>query len=132
MMDRRARWPLCQALPECSSVVRNQQPRCCGACHRQTSANQHNEPESKYKCFANRFFDCGSGSLVETSRQLQTSEFDLVRLNLVECARREREVRQLGIQASTKGVHHHNSKDCHPKPKNNDCDEEPFPIGISH
>src|SRR5713226_8619676 len=76
-----------------------------------TCANQHNEPKSKYECFSNRFSDCGSGTWVETSRQLQAGEFDLARLNLVECAGREREVRQLEIQASTKSIHHHDPKD---------------------
>src|SRR5712692_2172612 len=156
---------------ECSLVVRNQQPRGGGACHRQTCANQHNEPESKYKCLSNRFSDCGSGTCVETGRQLQAGEFDLVHADVVECAGRERQVDQLRIQASTKSVHHHDPKDgnrknardpgnCivdsrsranavlvyrihhdrsersygdrHPKPKNNDCEEERLPVASSN
>src|SRR5713101_5373951 len=86
-----------QPLPGCVSVVGNQQPCSCGACSRQTGANHHNETEPKYKCFSNRLSDGGCGTWVETGRQLQAGEFDLARLNVVECVGREREVRELGI-----------------------------------
>src|ERR1700680_4220290 len=88
------------------TILRNHEPCYRSTCQRQACANQHDHSESKYKCLRNGFLDGGFRTGIETSGHLQSSELDLVRLNLLNNVARQREVSQASIQARGEGASH--------------------------
>src|SRR5580704_10978733 len=97
------------------TILRNHEPHHRSSCHRQGRANQHDNSESKYKCFLDGALNRDLHTRIQAGGNLQAGEFDLVCMKLPQNAQRQREVSQGVVEPETERLHHHNPENCNSK-----------------